>query len=402
MAPTDPDLTCPLCNRLLRDATKTPCCGKSYCEECIQNYLSENDFVCRECESKIKSLKQLVKDEDRRERAKKYLDETLKKSKALGDKEKGDGGAATDDEKASADGQDASAGPTVKIEDAGPPEEGEVDGEEVSTAQRPYNAFHALTRTMCSQNGRSVSPANHTRAGSVARSDAGMSRQGSSAPAGSGSSTNGMNGNMNAMMNNASQMANAFQNNTQRQMASAGGVPPQMQMLQGQIQQTMNILSSNTLAPHMRMQLSAQLQNLQMQLSQMAQMMNGGGGGMTPQQQMMMQQLQSMQQMQYMQQMMMRQQQFGNNPMMMQNNGMMMGGSGFSSNVGQPQANPSAAMGGRHGAQYAESSPDSPYMRVPINEKFRQAGGGTGLKRGRPEDDYASMGMMQGMPGRRM
>lgn len=135
MAPTDPDLTCPLCNRLLRDATKTPCCGKSYCEECIQNYLSENDFVCRECESKIKSLKQLVKDLDRRERAKKYLDDMLNKSKALGEKENGDGSTAADDEKESADGKERSENdnhPTFKIEDAGPPEEGEVDGDEVS------------------------------------------------------------------------------------------------------------------------------------------------------------------------------------------------------------------------------------------------------------------------------
>lgn len=145
-APTDPDLTCQLCNRLLRDAVKTPCCSHSYCEECIQNYLSENDFVCAECESKVKSLKQLVKDEDRRERAKKYLEDTLKASKALADKEKGDKDGSVngkDDSKsegASADGEN----PRVKRED-GPPEEGELDGDEpVSLRLQTYTLLSVL------------------------------------------------------------------------------------------------------------------------------------------------------------------------------------------------------------------------------------------------------------------
>lgn len=141
--PTDPDLTCPLCNRLLRDAVKTPCCSTSYCEECIHNYLSENDFVCPECESKIKSLKNLVKDEDRRERAKKYLEDTLKASKAIGEaekaeKEKNEGknehgkeiSTASDDNKDKQDSPNRVKAPIIKTEDLGPAEEGELAGDE--------------------------------------------------------------------------------------------------------------------------------------------------------------------------------------------------------------------------------------------------------------------------------
>ena len=133
-APTDPDLVCPLCSRLLRDAVKTGCCSTSYCEECIHNYLSENDFVCPECESKIKSLKNLTKDEDRRERAKKYLEDTLKASKATGEAERtekngsdagdsvsaGEGALSVMPNSSARDGKRKEGTPT------GPPEEGEL------------------------------------------------------------------------------------------------------------------------------------------------------------------------------------------------------------------------------------------------------------------------------------
>ena len=131
-SPTDPDLTCPLCKRLLRDAVKTPCCSTSYCEECIHNYLSENDFVCPECESKIKSLKNLVKDEDRRSRAKQYLEDTLKASKAVGDAEKKAKEEGSQKDNNSRAGSEAAN--ATQPEDGGAAEEGEVYGEEQVSA----------------------------------------------------------------------------------------------------------------------------------------------------------------------------------------------------------------------------------------------------------------------------
>ncbi|KAL7005028.1 Protein mpe1 [Cystobasidiomycetes sp. EMM_F5] len=134
MAPTDPDLTCPLCNRLLRDAVKTPCCSTSYCEECIHNYLSENDFVCPQCESKIKSLKNLVRDEDRRARAKQYLEDTLKASKDAANR-KASSDAGQDGEGKSDNGASDRRSPNPAGSDAGPAEEGEVGDEQMNNAQ---------------------------------------------------------------------------------------------------------------------------------------------------------------------------------------------------------------------------------------------------------------------------
>jgi len=44
--PTDTSLACPIDNKLFRDAVKTPCCGTTYCEDCIQTHLLERDFIC--------------------------------------------------------------------------------------------------------------------------------------------------------------------------------------------------------------------------------------------------------------------------------------------------------------------------------------------------------------------
>jgi hypothetical protein len=81
LEPSDPDLTCPLCSKLLRDAVKTPCCSTSFCESCIKSSLADNDNVCPECESVVKNASLLVVDEDRRQRVKEYIDEVVKASR---------------------------------------------------------------------------------------------------------------------------------------------------------------------------------------------------------------------------------------------------------------------------------------------------------------------------------
>ncbi|KAG8774443.1 hypothetical protein FRC12_001979 [Ceratobasidium sp. 428] len=60
------DLACPICERLAKNAVRTPCCRTTYCEECIQNHLLDHDFVCR-CGKKIASFDRLEVDEKRRE-----------------------------------------------------------------------------------------------------------------------------------------------------------------------------------------------------------------------------------------------------------------------------------------------------------------------------------------------
>lgn len=57
---------------------KTPCCGTSYCEECINSHLLENDFICPNCSKKIPSLDKLVMDKPMRTRVGDYIDKIIK------------------------------------------------------------------------------------------------------------------------------------------------------------------------------------------------------------------------------------------------------------------------------------------------------------------------------------
>ena len=236
---------------------------------------------------------------------------------------------------------------------------------------------------------------------------------------------------MGMMMNNAGGMNINMMNNGgyQNMFNGMAGVPPQLQMLQNQIQQTMNILQSPSLPPQTRMQLAAQLQGLQFQYGQMMQMMqiNGafGGMGLHMQQQMAIQ-MRQMQQMQQMQQMVMMQQQQNRNNggfYSQQQQGYGNQGGYNKGNMARPinysqtkksnnaasnilatseapaptptralsaasptlplsETTSSASEVSRSGAQFEENSADSPYMRVPANPKFR----GGALKRERPED----------------
>lgn len=83
-APTDPSLACPIDNKLFREAVKTPCCGKHYCEECIQTHLLERDFVCPNCSKKVPSLDKLIVDKPMRTKVSDYIDKAIEESKREG------------------------------------------------------------------------------------------------------------------------------------------------------------------------------------------------------------------------------------------------------------------------------------------------------------------------------
>ncbi|KAI1625843.1 DWNN domain-containing protein [Exophiala viscosa] len=68
----DRGLLCPIDKRLFVDPMKTPCCGKTYCHECIENALLENDLTCPGCETENVSLEQLQPDEDLKTKIKEY------------------------------------------------------------------------------------------------------------------------------------------------------------------------------------------------------------------------------------------------------------------------------------------------------------------------------------------
>lgn len=47
------DLLCSICSDLLTDAVMIPCCGNSFCDECIRSFLLESeDHECPDCHEK--------------------------------------------------------------------------------------------------------------------------------------------------------------------------------------------------------------------------------------------------------------------------------------------------------------------------------------------------------------
>uniref|UniRef100_A0A6G3MFH7 E3 ubiquitin-protein ligase RBBP6 (Trinotate prediction) n=1 Tax=Henneguya salminicola TaxID=69463 RepID=A0A6G3MFH7_HENSL len=53
-SPTEAEITpdflcCSLCSKFLDNAVLIPCCGSSYCENCIQDYLIDHEFKCPSC-----------------------------------------------------------------------------------------------------------------------------------------------------------------------------------------------------------------------------------------------------------------------------------------------------------------------------------------------------------------
>jgi hypothetical protein len=69
----DPSIVCPIDNRILRDAVKTPCCGTAYCEDCIQTHLLDKDFICPLCGTKVASLDKLAIDRPMRRKVADYI-----------------------------------------------------------------------------------------------------------------------------------------------------------------------------------------------------------------------------------------------------------------------------------------------------------------------------------------
>jgi protein MPE1 len=80
----DRGLECPIDKRMFIDPMKTPCCGKTYCNDCITNALIESDFTCPGCQTDEVLIDNLKPDEEMSEKIKIYLAEkdALKKEKA--------------------------------------------------------------------------------------------------------------------------------------------------------------------------------------------------------------------------------------------------------------------------------------------------------------------------------
>ncbi|KAL9068051.1 MAG: hypothetical protein Q9157_006626 [Trypethelium eluteriae] len=68
-------LECSLDKRMFVEPMKTPCCGKTYCNDCIENALINNDFVCPNCQTEGVLIDNLEPDDDMVKKIKSFEDE---------------------------------------------------------------------------------------------------------------------------------------------------------------------------------------------------------------------------------------------------------------------------------------------------------------------------------------
>ena len=71
----DRGLECPIDKRIFIDPMKTPCCEKTYCNDCITNALIESDFTCPGCQTDGVLIDDLKPDDETSTKIKEYLAE---------------------------------------------------------------------------------------------------------------------------------------------------------------------------------------------------------------------------------------------------------------------------------------------------------------------------------------
>lgn len=71
----DRGLECSIDKRIFIDPMKTPCCEKTYCNDCITNSLIESDFTCPGCQTEGVLLDDLLPDEVMSLKIQQYLEE---------------------------------------------------------------------------------------------------------------------------------------------------------------------------------------------------------------------------------------------------------------------------------------------------------------------------------------
>ncbi|KAF2147351.1 uncharacterized protein K452DRAFT_304206 [Aplosporella prunicola CBS 121167] len=78
----DRGLECSIDKRMFVDPMKTPCCGMTYCNDCIENALINSDFVCPNCSKEGVLIDDLTSDEEMVAKIKAYEDEKSAERKA--------------------------------------------------------------------------------------------------------------------------------------------------------------------------------------------------------------------------------------------------------------------------------------------------------------------------------
>ncbi|KAH8847614.1 hypothetical protein MCOR27_004459 [Pyricularia oryzae] len=83
----DRGLECPMDKRLFNEPMKTPCCEKTYCNDCITNALIESDFVCPGCQAEGVLIDNLKPDDETTAKIKQYHEEKEKEQQKEKEKE---------------------------------------------------------------------------------------------------------------------------------------------------------------------------------------------------------------------------------------------------------------------------------------------------------------------------
>lgn len=68
-------LACPIDKKMFIEPMKTPCCQKTYCNDCITNALIESDFVCPNCKTDGVLIDDLKADDEATQKMDEYLKE---------------------------------------------------------------------------------------------------------------------------------------------------------------------------------------------------------------------------------------------------------------------------------------------------------------------------------------
>ncbi|GJC89158.1 putative RING finger protein P8B7.15c [Colletotrichum liriopes] len=68
-------LECPIDKKMFIEPMKTPCCQKTYCNDCITNALIESDFICPNCSTEGVLIDDLKADEEAADKIKTFLKE---------------------------------------------------------------------------------------------------------------------------------------------------------------------------------------------------------------------------------------------------------------------------------------------------------------------------------------
>jgi len=159
-------LECPIDRRAFVDPVKTPCCGKTYCRDCIENALLDSDLTCPTCGEQV-LLDNLETDEETVTKIKQYEDEK-KAEKSRKDKETSKSPVAAGSPKAgSPKAEDAKSPAAANVPEI------KVDGT-ISTSTTPNSKKRQATEEL-ENNRKPANPAEAKRP---------TSKQGTSIPTG--------------------------------------------------------------------------------------------------------------------------------------------------------------------------------------------------------------------------